>query len=117
MTQVNDKEPMLSVDEAKAVVETKTAPRVTEASIKDKIVSVDYFNPPSNWHMTIAVITMSNGFTVVGVSAPASAANYDAEVGRRYAFENAFRQLWQLEGYLLRDRLFQAEWLDEQSQS
>lgn len=35
-------EPKLSLPEAQAVVATKTAPRVTEQSIKDKIASVDY---------------------------------------------------------------------------
>lgn len=98
-------EPRLSLDEAKAVVATKTAPRVTEQSIKDKIKHVDYM-----WHdeiMTVCFITMANGFIVHGVSAPASASNFDPEVGKRYAYDNAFKQLWQLEGYLLREKLSQ----------
>ena len=95
-------EPTLTLDQAKAVVETKTAPRVSEASIKNKIARVDYINHEL---LTICIITMSNGFMVNGVSAPASSANYDTEVGKRYAFENAFKQLWQLEGYLLRQKL------------
>lgn len=96
-------EPSLSLEQAKAVVETKTAPRVTEASIKDKIASVKYLLEDNL--LTIAIITMSNGFMVHGVSAPASPENFDPEVGKRYAFDNAFKQLWPLEGYLLRQRL------------
>jgi hypothetical protein len=96
-------EPSLSLDEAKAVVATKTLPRVTEASIKDKIAEVEYI--VSKKLLTICIITMSNGFMVNGVSAPASAGNFDPEVGKRYAFDNAFKQLWQLEGYLLRQKL------------
>jgi Phage protein (N4 Gp49/phage Sf6 gene 66) family len=99
-------EPKLSLDEAKAVVATKTAPRVTEESIKAKIASVDYIT--SKNLMTICLITMKNGFIVNGVSAPASPTNYDAEVGKRYAYDNAFKQLWPLEGYLLREKLSQA---------
>ncbi len=95
-------EPSISLDEAKAIVETKTAPRVTEDGIKGKIASAEYI---VHNQLTICIITMSNGFMVHGVSAPASPANFDAEVGKRYAFENAFKQLWQLEGYLLRERL------------
>ncbi len=95
-------EPTLSLDEAKAIVETKTAPRVTEASIKDKIDSADYI---MHGQLTICILTMSNGFMVQGVSAPASATNFDVEVGKRYAFDNAFKQLWPLEGYLLREKL------------
>ena len=49
---------------------------------------------------------MENGFAVLGHSAPASAANYDEKVGETYAYENAFKQLWQLEGYLLREKLY-----------
>jgi hypothetical protein len=96
-------EPKLSLDEAKKVVATKTAPRVTEESIKAKIVDVEYI--VSKKLLTICLITMSNGFMVNGVSAPASPSNFDPEVGKRYAYDNAFKQLWQLEGYLLRQRL------------
>lgn len=96
-------EPQLSLDQAKAVVATKTAPRVTEQYIKDHIGRVDYI---SHETLTICVIEMLNGFYVVGISAPADKANFDYEVGKRYAYENAFKQLWQLEGYLLRQKLY-----------
>jgi hypothetical protein len=92
----------MSLEQAKATVATKTLPRVTEESITARISDVFYIG---HNHLTICVITMQNGFMVHGVSAPASLGNYDAEVGKRYAYENAFRQLWQLEGYLLRDAL------------
>lgn len=96
--------PDMSLEQAKAEVATKKLPRVTEDSIKARIADVVYLN---HNHLTICIITMQNGFMVHGVSAPASVGNYDAEVGKRYAYENAFRQLWQLEGYLLRDALHQ----------
>lgn len=96
-------EPKLSLLEAQAVVETKTAPRVTKKSIKDKISSVDYIVRDDL--LTICIIKMANGFMVHGVSAPASPTDFDADVGKRYAYDNAFKQLWQLEGYLLRERL------------
>lgn len=95
-------EPDLTLDEAKAIVATKTAPRVTEDSIKDRIRDVAYIG---HGQLTICIITMKNGFMVNGVSAPASPSNFDLEVGRRYAYDNAFKQLWPLEGYLLRDKL------------
>lgn len=96
------KEPELTLDQAKAKVETKTAPRVTEASIKAKIHEVKYFY---NGPLTICVVQMVNGFYIVGISAPAYSLNYDSAIGERYAYENAFKQLWQLEGYLLREKL------------
>ena len=96
-------EPEISLEQAKELVATKTHPRVTEESIKSKIDHVKYYNPVGS--LTICVITMRNGFHVVGISAPADKRNFDPQVGERYAYENAFKQLWQLEGYLLRDKL------------
>jgi hypothetical protein len=99
-------EPRLSTEEAKAVIATKTAPRVTEEHIKAKMRSVCYERPfAEHPQLTLCAITMDNGFVVIGKSAPASPENFDQEVGRRYAFDDAFKQLWQFEGYLLREKL------------
>lgn len=60
------------------------------------------------WHhetLTVCVIKLENGFFVVGHSACVDPANFDAVVGERYAYENAFKQIWQLEGYALRERM------------
>lgn len=99
-------EPALTLAETQQVVEGKTAPRVTEASIKAKIATIEYFR---SRHLTICVITMHSGFFVIGESAPAAPENYDQQVGERYAYENAFQKLWPLEGYLLREHLHQSE--------
>lgn len=42
---------------------------------------------------------------MTGQSAAASPENFDEWIGRKYAREDAVRQIWQLEGYLLRQRL------------
>jgi len=55
--------------------------------------------------LSICILVLKNGFTLVGTSAPASAANFNAEFGRKLAYEHAIRQLWPLAGYALRDRL------------
>lgn len=55
--------------------------------------------------LTICVLVMRNGFTVIGKSAPADAANFNEELGRKFAREDAIRQLWPLMGFALRDRL------------
>lgn len=96
-------EPKLSLEGAKALVAEKTAPKVTEKSIKEKIKEVSYFHDDL---LTICTVTMQNGFRFVGKSAPASPENYDREVGKRYAYEDAFKQIWPMEGYLLRERLY-----------
>lgn len=105
-------EPALPLDEAKAVVATKTAPRVTEESIKAKIDYVEYQGIDRGTDGvigTLCIITMKNGWISTGFTAPADARNYDPEVGKRYAYDNAFKPLWQLEGYLLREQLFNKE--------
>jgi hypothetical protein len=55
--------------------------------------------------LSICILVMKNGFTVIGKSAPASPDNYVMEVGTRFAYEEAVRQIWPLMGYALRDRL------------
>ena len=103
--ETGPREPTLSLDEAKAVVATKTAPRVTEEFMKSRIKNVDYLY---FGQLTICIITHVNGFMVNGQSAPASANNFDGEVGKRYAYDNAFKQLWPLEGFALRETLSRA---------
>lgn len=55
--------------------------------------------------LSICLLQMRNGFTLIGKSAPASPENFDAELGRKFAYEDAVRQLWPLMGFALRDRL------------
>jgi hypothetical protein len=57
----------------------------------------------------VCFITMKSGFQFVGTSTPASPANFDAEIGERYAYDNAFKQIWTHEGYLLRELLHAQE--------
>lgn len=79
------------------------APRVTLQSMEDKIDHTDYV--VHNGILTIAIVQMKSGFFVVGKSAPASPENFNAELGQKFAREDAIRQLWGFEGYALRERL------------
>lgn len=58
--------------------------------------------------MTLCFLVTTNGFTVVGKSAPASPENFDADLGKKFAYEDAIRQLWPLYGFALREQLSQA---------
>jgi hypothetical protein len=53
---------------------------------------------------TLCMIVMKNGFRVIGHSTPASPANFDFELGKKLAYDNAFRQLWPLMGFMLKTR-------------
>ena len=98
-----------------------TAPRITPADIADNIASVHYFTAqdgkrgaseigaaiaiyPELQLLTFCVIVMRNGFTVTGESACADPRNFDEELGREIAADNARQKIWALEGYLLRSR-------------
>lgn len=98
----------MSKDEAAIETEIQrkglNAPRLTPGHIDDQIVAEAYYVFPGTT-LTICALTLKNGFHVTGESAAASPANFDAEIGRKIAFENARNKIWALEGYLLRSKL------------
>ena len=55
--------------------------------------------------LTFCVLVLKNGFTVTGESACASPENFNAEVGRKIARQNAVSKVWPLMGYELRSKL------------
>jgi hypothetical protein len=55
--------------------------------------------------LSICLLVMKNGFTVIGKSAPASPENFNQSLGEKFAYEDAIRQLWPLMGFALRDKL------------
>ncbi|CAB3952822.1 Gp49 family protein [Achromobacter piechaudii] len=104
----------------------KTAPRVTPADIEANIRAEIFFTGDQgvsvSQHMkseyvegehilaplgllTFCVLVLRNGFTVTGESACASPENFDAEIGRNIARQNAVQKIWPLMGYELRSRL------------
>lgn len=77
-----------------------TAPRVTLEHISGMCQRDDYYVFPGT-NTTVCCITLFNGFTVIGESSCVSDENFDAEIGKNIAFENAKNKIWLLEGYLL----------------
>ncbi|HEV2225053.1 MAG TPA: Gp49 family protein [Candidatus Acidoferrales bacterium] len=55
--------------------------------------------------LTVCALKLKNGFIATGESAPASPENFDADLGRKIARDNARSKIWALEGYLLRSQL------------
>lgn len=98
-----------------------TAPRITPDDLQDNIKGCVYFTAQdgvqgSDPHMaqytdtsldllTFCVLVLRNGFTVTGESACASPENFDAEIGRKIARQNAEQKIWPLMGYELRSKL------------
>ena len=99
----------------------KTAARVTPADIEANIRAETYFtafdgsmaddrdmtmqDADALKLLTFCVLVLRNGFTVTGESACASPENFDAEVGRKIARQNAVQKIWPLLGFRLRDKL------------
>ena len=102
------------------------APRITPADVEANIVSEHYFTAEQGDQqaqedaydgqsvqetasplglLTFCVLVLRNGFTVTGESACASPENFDAEIGRRVARENAVSKVWPLLGYALKQKL------------
>lgn len=96
-----------------------TAPRITPADIAANIAGEFYFTaedgayhtapelplPQALKLLTFCVLVLRNGFTVTGESACASPENFDAEIGRKIARQNAVNKIWPLMGYELRSKL------------
>lgn len=97
-----------------------TAPRVTPDDLQANIASSHYFTAANGVAaaggvvasdddglrcLTLCVLVLHNGFTVTGESACASPENFDAEIGRKIAYENAKQKIWPLMGYALKQKL------------
>ena len=109
-----------------------TAPRITPADIEANIADEFYFTamdgaksdgavcaddgdgtdenggepyPRCLSLLTFCVLVLRNGFTVTGESACASPENFDAEIGRKVARDNAVEKVWPLMYYELRSKL------------
>ena len=80
------------------------APRLTPDMIDNTIRAEQYHVFPGTT-MTVCALTLRNGYVVIGESAAASPENFDEEIGRKIARENARNKIWALEGYLLRTTL------------
>jgi hypothetical protein len=78
---------------------------VTLEKIQSKIKGEMYIVLPDG-RTTVCMLTMKNGYTIKGMSACVDIANFDFMVGRKISREDAIRQIWPLEGYLLAEEIF-----------
>jgi hypothetical protein len=116
------------------LAEAAVAERVTPQDLLDNVKHVAYFSayqgavkaayadaeaegtrhgeaveevPESLKLLTICVITLQNGFTVMGQSACAHPENFNADFGKRLAYTDAEAKMWPLMGYHLKQKLFE----------
>ena len=85
------------------------APRITPEHIDSVIVSEQYHvfegAPGEGPRFTACLLTLRNGYQVLGESSCVDHRNFDEQVGRDIAKRNARDKIWSLEGYLLRETL------------
>lgn len=104
-------------------------PRITPQDIEASICQESYFTAADGVHganiacgnaldqipytehelLTFCVLVLHNGFTVTGESACASPENFNAEIGRKIARQNAVQKIWPLMGFALREKLAQED--------
>jgi hypothetical protein len=90
--------------EAEIQAKGLNAPRLNPQHIDDQIIA-EQFHVFIGTVTTVCCLTLQNGYTVIGKSAPASPENFDQELGQKIARADARDQIWALEGYLLRSKL------------
>lgn len=99
-------------DQVKEIIEKEIqlrgadSSRITMDMVNSAILNEDYYVFP-NSNCTVVCITLLNGFTVTGEAACVSRDNFDEEVGRSLAKNNARTKIWAFEAYLLKQRLFE----------
>lgn len=113
--------------EDKIQIKGLTAPRITPDDVDANIINEHFFiasdaiqhesavhiSKEGGWKLgstqtlTFCILELRNGYTVTGESACASLGNFDAELGRKIARQNAVNKIWSLMGYELRSKLAQ----------
>lgn len=75
---------------------------ITKEFLESEIVSVEYQRGKGT--LTHCYITVKNGFTFTGESACVDEANFNKEIGEKFAYENAFEKMWHPYGFWLKQR-------------
>lgn len=87
------------------------APRLSPERIDEVIVEEDYHKlyVSDNRPMIVCVLTLKNGFLVTGINhGPVDPRNWDEELAKKLAYDQARAKVWPLEGYLLADTIYKS---------
>jgi len=87
---------MSTVPTEQEMQDAAKAPRVKHEEIHAEVSLVEYAYVGL---MTLCVLTLHNGFKIVGQSSCASAENYNKEWGEKFALRDAERQIGQFLGF------------------
>lgn len=97
---------MLNDKELSDKLAASPAERVTQEYMRNRIVEEGFTNPALTPTVTICTLILDNGYSVRGESACVNPANYDPAIGAKIAYDDAFKKLWPLFGFLLAEKNF-----------
>lgn len=83
-----------------------SAHRVTPQHLDEVIFAEQFYVFPGTT-LTVCALTLKNGFVVTGTSAAADPDNFNEKIGQDIARERARQEIWVLEGYLVRQKLYE----------
>ncbi len=76
------------------------------AAVNSQIANEQYHSFPGT-NTTICLLKMRNGCTVIGVANCVYDADFDIDIGQASAREDAVRKVFELEAYMLHEKLAQ----------
>lgn len=94
---------MLSNKQLKTALSKSPGERVTKEYIESRIANVRYTILEEST-VTVCSITIDNGFSVRGEAACVDPLNFNKDIGERTAYDDAFKKLWPLFGFLLAEQ-------------
>lgn len=117
---INPVEPvccLISVDrrlpaDKSSATEESIKTKLTIEDIESVIDNVEYLREDGSTY-TLCRITLKNGCVVTGENSCISKENWSATLGRKHSYEKAIERVWELEGYLLRQKLYEAGMLTD----
>ena len=115
-------------DEAEA---KRSGFRITLHWIKQQVIYEGYFTldtviPDRNVSlrvaealkvMTICVLVANNGWVVIGKTAAVDPANFDAELGKKFAYDDAIRQFWPLWAFAHKEVQYKLDYIKSQNEA
>lgn len=84
----------------------KHGPAVTHEHVASLILGADYHIFPGTT-VTVCLLRLANGYTATGESACVDPANFDVALGKKIAYSRALDKIFQLEGYLLKQAMYE----------
>ncbi len=93
---------LITNEKLEELLAASPAERVTPEYIKSRIAATTFTRIGET--VTHCRIVLDNGFSVSGESACVNPENYNQQIGEKIAYDNAFRQLWPLFGFLLAEK-------------